>query len=69
MAKPVVDLIKYCFSFCWSMPQCKVCANPVNEVVFKCPLDELVKKVGGNQLVDICTREVHREWLEVGERE
>jgi hypothetical protein len=38
-------------------------------VVFEGPFDELVQKVRGDQLVDVRTREVHREWLEVGEHE
>ena len=48
MAIPVIDLIKYCFPFRWSVPQCEIYAHPVNKVVFERPLDELVKKIGGN---------------------
>jgi len=50
------------------MPQCKVGADPINEVVFKCPFDELVKEVRGDQLIDIRAREVDCEWLGSGER-
>jgi len=30
------------------MPQCKIYTNPINEVVFERPLDELVEEIGGD---------------------
>ena len=49
------------------MPHREIGANPVDKVVFKCSLDELVEEIRGDQLIDICTGEVHRERLRSGE--
>ena len=41
----------------------KVVLNPGDEVVFESSLNELMKKVWGNQFMDVCSWEVIREWL------
>lgn len=38
--------------------------NPRNEVVFKCPFNDLMKNIWCNQLVDIRSREIFSKGLE-----
>ncbi len=40
-------------------------ANPRYQMIFEHPFDYLVKEVGGDELVYVCSREVVCEWLEV----
>jgi hypothetical protein len=37
--------------------------HPGYEVIFECSFDELMKKVGGHELMDVSSREVVSEWL------
>ena len=41
----------------------KVLARPVNKMILEYSLDKLVKKIRGDQLMNICTGEVLRERL------
>jgi hypothetical protein len=40
-----------------------VILNPLDKVIFECPLDGLMEEVRGEKFVDICAREIHHEWL------
>jgi hypothetical protein len=43
----------------------KKLVDPGNEMVFKDALNDLMQKIGRENLVNICAREVEREWLGV----
>ena len=45
----------------------KVLLDPVDEVVLESTLYRLMEEIGGEQLMDIRTREVGRKWLWVVE--
>lgn len=45
------------------MLQRQVILDPFNEVILECTLDSLVQEVGGEQFVNVCTRELHHEGL------
>ncbi len=36
----------------------KICRNPCDKVIFKCPLDDLVEEIGRHQFIDISIREI-----------
>jgi hypothetical protein len=37
--------------------------NPVNKMVFECTLDDLVKKIGSQKLMNVGPRKCHCKWL------
>ena len=41
----------------------QVILNPLNKVIFERSFDDLVEKVRGQEFVDVCSRELHRERL------
>ena len=41
----------------------KVLTGPLDEMVLEHTLDNLVEDIRGDQLVDVCAREVICEWL------
>ena len=46
------------------MNQIEVLFDPCHQVVLEGALDDLVKDIRGNDVVDICPREFRSEWLE-----
>lgn len=43
----------------------QVVINPCDKVIFECPLDQLMKKVGCDELVNVGSWKVIRERLDV----
>jgi hypothetical protein len=39
---PLVDIIQNCFAWCARILSAYILCYPINEMIFKCPLDELV---------------------------
>ena len=37
--------------------------HPLNEVVLKCPLDQLVEEIWGQQFIDLCPGKCLGKWL------
>ena len=50
---PLINLIKNSLSPWWPMHFLKVVFNPLDKVVFECPLDSLMKEVTGEEFVNI----------------
>ena len=61
---PAVDVVEDLVGPLVAMHSDKVITNPRDEMVLERPLDDLVQKVGCEQLVDIRTRQVFGEWLQ-----
>jgi len=49
----MVDLIQYLISAGFTMLEVKVVTNPLNEMVLKSSLDELVQQICRQQLMDV----------------
>ena len=61
---PSVNIIQYLLCF-----PCRVCVkqifhNPINQMVLKSPLDQLVKDIWCNEPMDICSGKQRCEWLD-----
>ena len=66
---PPVNFIQNCVRLCLSMLVLKILTYPINEVIFKYTLDELVQEVRSYQLVYIRTRKIICKWLDGQVRE
>lgn len=60
---PAVDVILDLFCLSRSILQFKVLVDPSNEVIVEAPFDELMEKIGGEETVDVCAREIVCERL------
>jgi hypothetical protein len=60
---PTVYLIQNILSLCLSILQFKVVNHPLNKVIFEHAFDELMKKVWGDEFVDVGIGKMFSEWL------
>jgi hypothetical protein len=55
---PPVDIVKYFLRMRFTMMQIEIFDDPIDKVVLKCPLDNLVQNIRGNEVVNIGTGEI-----------
>jgi len=58
LASPQVNVIQDYLAWRSRVLLKYVLCHPVDEVVLKRPFDELVKEIGGEKFVDVCTGEI-----------
>jgi hypothetical protein len=60
---PPINLVKHALRLRFTILLLKVLSNPLDKVVLESSLYHLMEEVRGEQLVNIGTRKVGREWL------
>lgn len=60
---PAINLVQNGLGFCFPMLVFEVLTDPLNEVILEYPLDELVKQIWSDELVDVGVGKVLGKWL------
>ena len=60
---PVINNVLDSLCITRSVLVLNVINHPLDEVVLKCPLDQLVEKIWGQQFIDLCLRKCLGKWL------
>lgn len=60
---PSIDIIHDALCIFLRVHLVEVLLNPINQVVFECPFDKLVKDIGGNEFVDVGASKIIRKGL------
>lgn len=63
MNLPSINVVEDPLGACFAVCSNKVLADPGDQMIFECALDELMKNVWCNHLVDVSTGEIICEWL------
>jgi hypothetical protein len=63
---PAVDIIKNAVRLSTAMDRYQVLLDPGDQVILERALDELMKNVWGNKMMDVGTREIIRKRLYLG---
>ena len=60
---PAINISNDFASALFSMGKLQILIDPDDKIVLECALNQLVKKIWGDEFVDVCTREIQSERL------